>query len=256
MFAAAPALAEEQVVEPVAAETWGATFAPLDQPDQPYRTRLWRVWGDPANVVIWVMLNPSIADASINDPTVARCVDFAGRWGCGAHEVVNIFSWRSTDKSVLPGVRDAIGPGNDAAILRAAMRARRVVLAYGNDGKLYGRGNAVAEMLTRAQAKYGFELLAMRITKMGFPEHPLYLPKVLVPAPYRFTYPPRECSPRPHGFVHLWTRHKSPGDLEMARENIMSCRICGSVRPTDPAQRRGCVGRVRVGLREDTTRVA
>lgn len=30
--------------------------------------------------VVWVMLNPSIADFKIDDPTIRRCVGFSGRW--------------------------------------------------------------------------------------------------------------------------------------------------------------------------------
>ena len=49
--------------------TSGAVFSDC----QRYRYRLWRTWDSSKKPLVMVMLNPSIADAEQNDPTVERC---------------------------------------------------------------------------------------------------------------------------------------------------------------------------------------
>jgi hypothetical protein len=71
-----------------------------------YRYRLWRRWAD-GPTVLFVMLNPSTADADVDDPTIRRCIGFARSWGAGALEVVNLYAWRATQPAEL---KAAVGP--------------------------------------------------------------------------------------------------------------------------------------------------
>lgn len=84
------------------------------------------------------MLNPSVADGLIDDPTVRKCIRFADRWGYGSIEIVNLFAWRSTDPRGLMSAEakayGIVGPDNDKAIKVACYRADRVVLAWGASG--------------------------------------------------------------------------------------------------------------------------
>lgn len=57
-----------------------------------YRYLLWREWDISNKTVSFIMLNPSRADAQINDPTITRCINFALSWGYGRLEVVNLFA--------------------------------------------------------------------------------------------------------------------------------------------------------------------
>lgn len=145
-----------------------------------YRYALVREWSPGARVA-FCMLNPSKADAKITDPTLSRGVAFAKRWGFGSLEFVNLFAFRSTDKRVLSKVADPIGPDNDAHILAAAGRASLFIVAWGVDGGLRNRDRQVLELLRCVDRCVPH---ALRVTKGGFAEHPLYLPGELKPKPY------------------------------------------------------------------------
>jgi hypothetical protein len=76
-------------------------------------------------------------------------------------------------------VRDPVGRGNDAAILRAAREAAIVVCAWGNHGSHLERSSKVLEFLKSNAVELSF----LRINKTtGQPAHPLYLPGTLEPA--------------------------------------------------------------------------
>jgi hypothetical protein len=143
----------------------GATFSPCRR----YRYTLYRVW-DTMPVLAFVMLNPSTADEVENDPTVERCERRARMWGYGGVVVTNIFAWRSTDPNALYGLEDPIGPDNDKAIVACARYAGMVICAWGNHGKLNGRGRQVREMLAFRDLHY----LKLNINT-GECTHPLYL---------------------------------------------------------------------------------
>jgi hypothetical protein len=75
-----------------------------------YRYRLWRLWDALAPVMVWVLLNPSTADADTDDPTVRKCVGFARAHRYGGVVLVNLFAWRATDPKQLRIVNDPVGP--------------------------------------------------------------------------------------------------------------------------------------------------
>ena len=142
----------------------GATFSA----DGRYRYRLWRRWDRARPVVAFVMLNPSTADATRDDPTIRRCISFARAWGFGGVEVVNLFAYRATDPRVLRRARDPVGPGNDRQIARACREAALVVAAWGASHA----GDRAAHVLRRLSAPRCFGT-----TRSGQPAHPLYLPR-------------------------------------------------------------------------------
>lgn len=101
-----------------------------------YRYRLTRSWDASKNKLVFVMLNPSTADAEQDDPTIRKCIGFAKRLGYGGIEVVNLFAYRATDPKELRRQQradiDIVGPENDRFIAEAAdTHGNTIVFAWG-----------------------------------------------------------------------------------------------------------------------------
>jgi hypothetical protein len=142
-----------------------------------YRYLLWRRWAETATV-LFVMLNPSTADGSRDDPTIRRCTGLASAWGFGEVEVANLFAWRATDPRALVRARRRVGPRNDAVIVEAAARADAIVVAWGVHGALAGRDRAVARLLA------GRAVRCLGVCRDGAPRHPLYVRRDVITHPW------------------------------------------------------------------------
>ena len=142
-----------------------------------YRYSLTRTWG-PGTKCVWIMLNPSTADAREDDATIRKCIGFAKRWGHESIEVVNLFAFRATSPLVLPEADDPIGDRNDLVIERATRGWGMIVCGWGNHGSLHDRSKHVMKTLA------GRNPQCLTITKKKEPGHPLYLSYDLTPAPY------------------------------------------------------------------------
>lgn len=137
--------------------------------------------------VVFLLLNPSTADAFQLDPTVKRCVAFATAWGADVVEVVNIFALRSTDPEELYkrawGLRGD-DQDNDRAILAACAGAYRVIAGWGKHGALDHRGCAVRTLLSH---HHGIKLHHLGLNQDGSPKHPLYLKGGTLPQEWTLT---------------------------------------------------------------------
>lgn len=116
------------------------------------------------------MLNPSTADATLDDPTIRRCRGFAERWGCNGIVVVNLYALRSTDPRALWNHADPVGPMNDYWLRQVTRECGGVVCAWGANARA-DRAQAVVKMLR----EIGVNLLCLGTTKAGAPRHPLYV---------------------------------------------------------------------------------
>ena len=153
----------------------GATFSACRR----WRYLLWRCWDGRKPVANFLMLNPSTADEVKLDPTCARARGYAERWGYGALIVTNIFAYRNTSPDEMKAAADPVGPGNDAAIVRAARQSALVVCAWGNHGLFLDRSSRVKELLKKQK----IQMHALRVNAGGEPAHPLYLPSRLRAVP-------------------------------------------------------------------------
>ena len=78
-----------------------------------YRYGLWRIWNWQLPNAVFIMLNPSTADAETDDPTIRRCVGFARSWDLGGVHIANLFALRASDPGELANAQDPIGSAND-----------------------------------------------------------------------------------------------------------------------------------------------
>ena len=139
-----------------------------------YRYKLWRLWDDTRPDVMFIMLNPSTADATADDPTIRRCIGFARAWGYGGVRVGNLFAWRTPYPQALRSAPDPIGRENDGALCELAEGAALVVAAWGVHGMWLARARTVRQRFTRP-------LHALGVTKSGEPAHPLRLRRTCTP---------------------------------------------------------------------------
>ena len=141
-----------------------------------YRYTLGRRWTHDlsAGAAVFVMLNPSTADAEQDDPTIRRCIGFAKALGCGGLHVVNLYAYRATKPADLWKAADPIGPENDEVLretFKAAAREDRPVIAAWGANAAPLRAQFVGALARAA----GSTLTALGLTKDGAPRHPLYL---------------------------------------------------------------------------------
>lgn len=146
--------------------TLGVGSARISQ-DGTYRYLLRRDLQPCGSELVWVMLNPSTADATHDDATIRRVVRFTRREGCGQAVVLNLYALRSTDPDVLRSHPDPVGPENDQC-LEFFAGSGLVVCAWGAGG-----GARAEEVLVGPLARA--DLYCLGTTKGGHPRHPLYV---------------------------------------------------------------------------------
>ena len=136
-----------------------------------YRYLLRRTWDAHRPRALYVMLNPSTADADIDDATIRSCIRLAKGLGYGSFEVVNLFAFRATDPANLEKADEPVGPSNDASIERAVGRCDLAICAWGAHPMADRRANRVREMIRLHRPA----VFCFGKTKAGAPKHPLYI---------------------------------------------------------------------------------
>jgi hypothetical protein len=136
-----------------------------------YRYLLRRTWDHGKPRALFVMLNPSTADASVDDATIRSCIRLSKGFGYGSFEVVNLFGFRATDPAELAKAADPIGPDNERISVAAVERCDIAICAWGAHPMAARKSNFVGGMIrARRPAAY-----CLGLTKAGAPKHPLYI---------------------------------------------------------------------------------
>ena len=143
-----------------------------------YRYALWRtiVAAYPAAPVTFcfVMLNPSTADASVDDRTIRKVAHFVKQNQGTRFVVVNLYSYRATDPKELKGRLNLRGFEQYGHTRHALAAADVVVLAWGGDA--LSRDDERG-MVDEARLSHP-NLFYLGTTKHGSPRHPLYLKNI------------------------------------------------------------------------------
>lgn len=136
-----------------------------------YRYRLRRTWDRSRPGVLFVMLNPSTADADVDDPTIIRCMGFARDLGFGELLVGNLYAFRATDPAALVAERNSIGEGNDEHLRTMIHSSSMTIAAWGAHSMASKLDAGATELLTEERP-----LMCLGRTRLGgYPRHPVRL---------------------------------------------------------------------------------
>lgn len=122
--------------------------------------------------ILFIMLNPSTADAKVDDPTIRRCVGFAKKWGYKTLYVGNLYGLRSSDPKVLLSNTDPVGERNDYYLEWMMEQSDTIVVAWGNNAK----EDRIDDFLC-LKPMDNCDLYCLGMTKNKQPKHPLYISK-------------------------------------------------------------------------------
>ena len=133
--------------------------------DKKKRYSLNREWDKSKNKILYIMLNPSLADDKNDDPTIRRLINFTKKFNYGGFLVGNIFTKitpnpKEIDKS--KGMSDK----NFEKLLNLINKVDQIVYAWGNSVE---EPQLLKELILSPKC-FGKNL-------NGTPKHPLYLPK-------------------------------------------------------------------------------
>ncbi len=137
-------------------------------------SRDWRsksVADDREPYALFVGMNPSTAEANIDDPTVRKEMAITERLGFYRYIKTNVMDYRATSpKALLAAGVQPCSDLNRQTIRRLAERASTIILCHGRlHKKLRRYGDAVLSDLR------GYKLWCLGRNDDGSPKHPLYL---------------------------------------------------------------------------------
>lgn len=135
-----------------------------------FRYTLTRAWDAALPALVFVMLNPSKADASCDDPTIKKCITVARFNGYGGILVVNLYPYRATNPKELR--KDLLPELNHLILEMVFHTANKIICAWGANARGDPQAAKVLKMI-RATWKSPW---ALRLLKDGTPEHPLFIP--------------------------------------------------------------------------------
>ena len=139
------------------------------------RYQLWRIWEQEKPLLLFILLNPSLADADANDRTVAKLIHFSKNWGYGGFYLGNLHSFISSNPKRLEPHVIPHEKVNVFHLKKMKSKCEKVIFGWGNSGKtpLW-----LKEMIT--------DPLCFGTNQNGSPKHPLYLSYKTLLTPFKY----------------------------------------------------------------------
>lgn len=166
--------------------TGGAIFSPC----RTWRYMLWRRTKNAYSIVpnkgvlLFILVNPSVAGEIANDHTLSKAVGFGEKLGYGVVVICNPFAFVSQDirnfEAKAKAGFDVVGPDNNETLRYWVDRSDEIIVGWSKYGKILNRGAVVLDMIRHN----GKQAKALRINQDGSPAHPLMLPYSCVPINY------------------------------------------------------------------------
>ena len=129
-----------------------------------YRYALHRIWDFNKKPLVFIMLNPSKADAYEDDNTILKIVKIAKYNGYGGIRVYNLFALRATNPKKLETHTDPFG--RNAEWLSDIPLGVNIVFAWG--------ANKNAQHIASEVIEHYPDTYCLAINKNGSPKHPLF----------------------------------------------------------------------------------
>lgn len=142
--------------------------------DGDFRYRLDR--GSRGKSVVFIMVNPSTADATKNDPTIRKVLGFAERLSYKHVIVGNKFAYRTAYIDELSRTHDPVGPENDRHLEKIMRDGDLHIVAWGSLTKLPVRLRKRWRDIVRIARELDVRLHCLGVTIGGHPRHPLMTP--------------------------------------------------------------------------------
>lgn len=132
--------------------------------DKKHRYSLKRIWDDKKPKVLFIMLNPSLANSDKDDPTIRRLINFTKQLGYGGFYVGNLFSY------ITPYPKDLVD--KDLSFSNKNLKEIRKMITLSKE-VIYGWGNSFNE--PDWLKKNVLKPKCFGKNKNKTPKHPLYL---------------------------------------------------------------------------------
>lgn len=144
-----------------------------------YRYYLHRYWpglGEQVTEnVLFIGVNPSTADAEIDDATVRKWIGFCSRWNKNRFVVANLFAYRATNVRTLAEIDDPLGPENDQYLRDEIKDASLIIPCWGARSKLPKALHPRIAVVNQMLKDSGKTVMCFGKTPHGDPYHPLML---------------------------------------------------------------------------------
>lgn len=138
-----------------------------------YRQLLTRCWDPALPSVLFIGMNPSVADLTVDDPTVRKECGFAEREGFGTLLKCNVMDYRATSPGTL--LNTGVCPASEVnlQVIQSQLAvAEKVVCVW---GKLHPRLRPYATQVAELLLREGLQPFCLGVNLDGSPKHPLYL---------------------------------------------------------------------------------